>query len=275
MSSCTSSSTSSLPLEVVTSVLDSVTLSDNVFLEGSSYDGDEECDITSSSGEVETTGGNSTWWSTRGDSLEEEVDEEQKIEGAISIGSTPTSSTQRHVWLEEGRHGGGEDGTESPSVVVVGSSSFSSSGSDIIYIGSVAPAWVKGQAVSYPNVDGGNPQRKRKATRLQFHLSEEAMDMNTLESQAGMNEKTEEQRNRLDEHEMEEVKSPLGKEAGSEHRNEPSAGFLSPEEVRTESGRLGIAERPPHQRSGLQTSEQFNEEPNCTEANDRVSPQEL
>nr|XP_046224511.1 tudor and KH domain-containing protein isoform X3 [Oncorhynchus gorbuscha]XP_046224512.1 tudor and KH domain-containing protein isoform X3 [Oncorhynchus gorbuscha]XP_046224513.1 tudor and KH domain-containing protein isoform X3 [Oncorhynchus gorbuscha] len=276
LSSCTSSSTSSSPLEVVTSVLGSVMLSDNVFLEGSSYDGDEECGVTSSSGEVETTGGNSTWWSTRGDSLEEEVDEEQNSEGAIDIGSTPTFPTQRHLWLEEGSHGGGEDSTESPSVVVVGSSSssFSSCGSDIIYMGSVAPAWEKGQAVSCPNVDGGNPQR-RKATRLLFHLSEEAMDMNALESQAGMDEKTEEQRNRLDEHEMEEVNSPLGKEAGSEHRNKPSAGFHSPE-VGTESGRLGIAERPPHQRSGLQTSEQLNKEPNCTEANDRrASPQEL
>ncbi|XP_055731610.1 tudor and KH domain-containing protein isoform X2 [Salvelinus fontinalis] len=275
MSSCTSSSTSSSPLEVVTSLLGSVMLSDDVFLEGSSYDGYEECGLTSSSGEVETTGGNSTWWSTRGYSLEEEVDEEQNSEGAI--GSTPTFPTQRHAWLEEGRHGGGEDGTESPSVVVVGSSSsFSSSGSDIIYMGLVAPAWEKGQAVSCPNVDGGNPQRKRKAKRLPFHLSEEAMDMNALESQAGMDEKTEEQRNRLDEHEMEEVTSPLGKEAGSEHRIEPSAGFHSPEEVGTESGRLGIAERPTHQRSGLQTSEQFNEEPNCTEANDRrANSQEL
>uniref|UniRef100_A0A8C8CD44 Tudor domain-containing protein n=1 Tax=Oncorhynchus tshawytscha TaxID=74940 RepID=A0A8C8CD44_ONCTS len=271
MSSCTSSSTSLSPLEVVTSVLGSVMLSDNVFLEGSSYDGDEECGITSSSGEVETTGGNSTWWSTRGDSLEEEVDEEQNSEGAIDIGSTPTFPTQRHLWLEEGRHGGGEDSTESLSVVVVGSS-FSSSGSDIIYMGSVAPAWEKGQAVSCPNVDGGNPQRTRKETRLPFHLSEEAMDMNALESQAGMYEKTEEQRNRLDEHEMEEVKSPLGEESGSEHRNEPSAGFHSSEEFGTESGKLGIAERPPHQRSGLRTAEQSN----CTEVNDRrASPQEL
>ncbi|CAB1338148.1 unnamed protein product, partial [Coregonus sp. 'balchen'] len=68
--------------------------------------------------EVETTGGNSTWSLNRDNNLE---DEESSSKGAISIGSTlSTSLTHEYRWLGEGegRHGVGEDSTENPSVVV-------------------------------------------------------------------------------------------------------------------------------------------------------------
>ncbi|KAL0984077.1 hypothetical protein UPYG_G00136760 [Umbra pygmaea] len=230
-SSCTSSScTTSSPLVHMTSALGLITLSDNVFLEGSSYDGDEECEVTSSSGEVETTGGNSTWsfWSSdRGYSLEEdyggdEVDKENSSEGAVSISSTPTFPTQEHSSLGKGEeeHGHGEDCAGDPSVVEI--SSGSSMGSDVICMGLVEPGWGKGQSVPNPADDGCNGHGQPR------HLSMEATDtMNTMESQIEVNEV-----GRTD-----KLKSTVVKKMWSE----TLVAFHPPENVSTERERSGIA----------------------------------
>ncbi|KAJ7987823.1 hypothetical protein DPEC_G00330510 [Dallia pectoralis] len=221
VSLCTSSSsTSASSLGLVTSALDSISLSDNVFLEGSSYDGDEECDGTTSSGEVEANGKNSTWSlcsSDRGNSLEEEEDnyeEEEDVETCSERASSISSSA------------------EGPSVILISgssdcrSSTCSSIGSDVIYIGSVEPGWEKSPTLSCHKDDVGNSQSQP------FHLCVETDMANTPGSQTEVDEKTAEQKNQLGEPKM---KSRLVKGALYEPRTEHFVGFHSPEKLGTES----------------------------------------